>query len=144
MPVDSTVKLHRSVVIMYPDLVNLYGCTICAETKIGPFVEIQQGAVIGARCTISSHSFICSYAVLEDDVFIGHGVMFTNDKFPKAGIDNGKQVCHICRGASIGSGAIIVGPVTIGPKALIGAGAVVTRNVEHSEVVAGVPARRMR
>lgn len=147
------VNLDDSVKILHPDLVNLYGCTIGAETKVGTFVEVQKGAVIGARCKISSHSFICEGVTIEDEVFVGHGVMFINDIEPRATtVHGGLQTetdwslieTRVCRGASIGTGAVIMGGVTIGARALIGAGAVVTRDVEPDQVVAGVPARLVR
>jgi acetyltransferase-like isoleucine patch superfamily enzyme len=130
--------------------VNLYGCTIGDETRIGTFVEIQKNAHIGARCKISSHCFICEGVTIEDEVFVGHGVMFINDRFPRAvaatGAPQTEKDWHVvptrvARGASIGSGAVILCGVTIGEHALIGAGAVVTRDVRPREIVAGVPAR---
>jgi acetyltransferase-like isoleucine patch superfamily enzyme len=129
---------------------NLYGCRIGDETRVGPFVEIQRGVVIGARCKIQSHTFICDGVEIGDGVFVGHGVMFVNDKFPKATNDAGQLAdtddwellpVRIRDGATIGSGAIVMGGVTIGANALVGAGAVVTRDVGAGEVVAGVPAR---
>lgn len=147
------VYLSESTKIFHPDLVNLYGCTIGADTKIGAFVEIQRGAVVGARCKISSHSFICEGVTIEDEVFVGHGVMFINDIEPRATTEGGGLQTEadwsvvetrVCRGASIGTGAVIMGGVTIGAGALIGAGAVVTRDVEPGYVVAGVPARLKR
>jgi UDP-2-acetamido-3-amino-2,3-dideoxy-glucuronate N-acetyltransferase len=145
-----SVVLGDDVVIHHPDLVNLYGCTIGAGTRVGTFVEIQRGAVIGAACKISSHSFICEGVTLEDGVFVGHGVMFTNDLRPRAVDDDGRLLTdadwtmvrtHVCTGAAIGSNATIVAGVTIGAHALVGAGAVVTRDVPDYAVVAGVPAR---
>jgi acetyltransferase-like isoleucine patch superfamily enzyme len=129
--------------------VNLYGCSIGEESRIGSFVEIQKNAVIGARCKISSHTFICEGVTIEDEVFVGHGVVFINDKHPRAARNGRPQTeadwqllpTRVCRGASIGSGAVILGGVTIGPGALIGAGAVVTRDVSEGEVVTGIPAR---
>jgi acetyltransferase-like isoleucine patch superfamily enzyme len=135
------------------DFVNLYGCTIGDDTKIGPFVEIQKGAQIGARCKISSHSFICEGVTIEDECFVGHHVCFINDPYPRATTPSGElqteqdwKVVHtrVRRGASIGSGAIVLCGVTIGERALIGAGAVVTRDVAAEEIVAGVPARVLR
>jgi UDP-2-acetamido-3-amino-2,3-dideoxy-glucuronate N-acetyltransferase len=150
MPIAANVTLGPDVVIFQPDLVNLYGCSIGAETRIGPFVEIQKGAFVGERCKISSHSFICEGVVIEDEVFIGHGVMFTNDLFPRAVNDEGKLGTdgdweligiRVKRGASIGSGVSIVAGAVIGEHALVGAGAVVTRDVPDYAIVAGVPAK---
>lgn len=150
MPVADSVKLGPNVRIFQPTLVNLYGCTIGAETKIGAFVEIQKDATIGARCKISSHTFICEGVAIEDEVFIGHGVMFTNDRFPRATNDDGSlqdesdwhvEPTRIRRGASIGSNATVIAGVTVGLRALVGAGAVVTRDVPDYAIVAGVPAR---
>ncbi|MDA0834045.1 MAG: acyltransferase [Planctomycetota bacterium] len=132
------------------DFVNLYGCTIGDDTKIGTFVEIQKNAHIGARCKISSHTFICEGVTIEDEVFVGHHVCFTNDLHPRATNAGGELQGEadwsvvptlVRRGASIGSGAIILAGVTIGAGAMIGAGAVVTRDVHAGETVAGVPAR---
>ena len=132
---------------------NLYGCTVGDDTRIGAFVEVQKNAFIGNRCKISSHTFICEGVTIEDECFIGHGVMFTNDKFPRATAEGGglqteadwKVVpTRVCRGASIGSGAVILCGLTIGEKAMIGAGAVVTKDVPPGAVVAGVPARVLR
>lgn len=145
------VQLGRDVKIYA--FVNLYGCTIGDETRIGTFVEIQKNARIGARCKISSHTFICEGVTIEDEVFVGHGVMFINDRFPRATVAGGRPQTEqdwavvptrVCRGASIGSGAVILCGVTIGEGALVGAGAVVTRNIAPREVVAGVPARLLR
>lgn len=133
--------------------VNLYGCTIGDETKIGPFVEIQAGARIGARCKISSHTFVCEGVTIEDEVFVGHHVCFTNDLLPRATRPDGElqtaddwQVVPtwVRRRASIGSGAILLAGIEIGEGALIGAGAVVTADVPPHTVVAGVPARMIR
>jgi len=144
------VVMGEGAVIYHPDLVNLYDCTIGAGARIGTFVEIQRGVVVGARCKVSSHSFLCEGVTLEDEVFIGHGVMFTNDKFPRAtnadgslqGSDDWSVAPILVRkGASIGSGATVLGGVTIGAHALVGAGATVTRDVPDFAVVAGVPAR---
>lgn len=152
MPIANDVKLGREVRIFHPDLVNLYGCSIGDETRIGTFVEIQAGAKIGARCKISSHSFICEGVTIEDEVFIGHGVMFTNDKYPRATTADGKlqgaddwrmETTSIGKGASIGSNATILCGVAIGAGATVGAGAVVTKDVPVGAVVAGVPARIM-
>jgi len=150
MPISSDVSLGKGVVIFQPELVNLYGCTIAAETRIGAFVEIQKNASVGARCKISSHRFICDGVTIEDEVFVGHGVMFTNDPYPRAVTDAGElqtesdwTVVHtrVKRRASIGSNATILAGLTIGESALIGAGAVVTSDVPDYAIVAGVPAR---
>jgi len=150
MPVADNVLLGTGVQIFQPDLVNLYGCSIGAETKIGAFVEIQKNARIGARCKISSHSFICEGVTIEDEVFIGHGVMFTNDVYPAATREDGKmqteadwQVIEtrVKGQAAIGSNATIIAGIVIGRGALVGAGAVVTSNVPDFAIVAGVPAR---
>ncbi|MDK1374002.1 MULTISPECIES: acyltransferase [unclassified Sinorhizobium] len=148
--IASDVTLHEDVVIHHPDLVNLYGCAVGAGTRIGTFVEIQKNAAIGRNCKISSHSFICEGVTLEDGVFIGHGVMFTNDIYPRAvNADGGLQSqadwtvvpTRVRRRASIGSNATILAGVTIGEAAQVGAGAVVTRDVPNFAIVAGVPAR---
>jgi len=150
MPVGKGVQLGKDVKIHHPDLVNLYDCAIGDETRIGTFVEIQVGAKIGSRCKISSHSFICEGVTIEDEVFVGHGVMFINDKFPRATTDDGKpqgptdwkvEPTLVCRRASIGSNATILCGIKIGEGATIGAGAVVTRDVPPYATVAGVPAR---
>src|SRR4051794_571632 len=147
----SNVKLGKDVKLSR--FVNLYGCEIGDETKIGAFVEIQKNAVIGKRCKISSHAFICEGVTIEDNVFIGHAVVFTNDRDPRATAPNGLPQSEadwevvptlVCCGASIGSGAVILAGVTIGEGALIGAGAVVTKDVEAGTVVAGCPARFLR
>jgi len=150
MPIADSVKLGEGVKIAHPSLVNLYGCKIGDHTKVGTFVEIQKNSTIGARCKISSHTFICEGVIIEDEVFVGHGVMFTNDRFPRAGNADGSlqteadwkiEVTCVKRTASIGSNATVVCGVTIGVGALVGAGAVVTRDVPDFAVVAGVPAR---
>jgi UDP-2-acetamido-3-amino-2,3-dideoxy-glucuronate N-acetyltransferase len=129
---------------------NLYGCRIGSHTRIGSFVEVQRGASIGAACKISSHTFICSGVEIEDEVFVGHGVLFVNDRFPRATTEEGAPKGDaywtllqtvVERGASLGSGAVILGSVRIGARALVGAGAVVTRDVAPDAVVAGIPAR---
>ncbi len=151
---EAPYRLIRDVtfgdgVIVLP-FTNLYECNIGDETRVGPFVEIQRGAVVGARCKIQSHTFICDGVHIGDRVFIGHGVLFVNDKFPKATNEQGELAgeedwtlltVRVEDGATIGSGAIVLGGVTIGADALVGAGAVVTQDVAPGEVVAGVPAR---
>lgn len=133
--------------------VNAYGCEIGDETRVGAFVEIQKGVRVGRRCKISSHSFLCEGVTIEDNVFIGHGVMFTNDKFPRATNTDGSPQSeadwavipiNVKKGASIGSNATILAGVTIGENAMIGAGAVVTKDVPDHTTVAGVPARPVK
>ncbi len=150
MPIADSVTLGRDVKIFHPPLVNLYGCKIGDETKIGAFVEIQKNAFVGARCKISSHTFICEGVTIEDEVFVGHGVMFTNDRSPRAANPDGSlqteadwkvETTLVRRAAAIGSNATIVCGITIGVGALVGAGAVVTRDVPDYAVVAGVPAK---
>lgn len=145
------VKLGRNVSVR--DFTNLYGCEIGDDVKIGTFVEIQKGVKIGNRCKISSHTFICEGVILEDDIFIGHNVTFTNDRYPRATDGNGRLqgdgdwVCIptvIKRGVSIGSGATLLCGITVGENALIGAGSVVTKDVPAGAVAAGNPARMIR
>jgi acetyltransferase-like isoleucine patch superfamily enzyme len=145
------VKLGRDVRIY--GFVNLYGCDIGDETRIGAFVEIQKGAKIGPRCKISSHTFICEGVTIEAEVFVGHGVIFINDRYPRATSAVGRLKTHtdwdcettlIKRGASIGSGATLLGGVTVGENAIIGAGSVVTKDVPANTVVAGNPARILK
>jgi acetyltransferase-like isoleucine patch superfamily enzyme len=148
--ISADVKLGKNVRIFA--FTNLYGCEIGDDVKIGTFVEIQKGSKIGNRCKISSHTFICEGVTLEDEVFVGHNVVFTNDRFPRA-TANGKlqtEADWICtptivkRGASIGSGAVLLCGITIGENAMIGAGSVVTKNVPPGATVAGNPARLMK
>lgn len=150
MPINDDVKLGSNAKIFHPNLVNLYGCTIGGETKIGTFVEIQKNAVIGSRCKVSSHTFICEGVVIEDEVFVGHGVMFTNDLYPRATNEDSSLKTEadwsviktlVKRRASIGSNATILPGVTIGENAIVGAGAVVTHDVPDYTIVVGVPAR---
>jgi UDP-2-acetamido-3-amino-2,3-dideoxy-glucuronate N-acetyltransferase len=148
--IASNVVLKPGVVIHQPDLVNLYGCLIGEDTKVGPFVEVQAGATIGRNCKISSHAFICSGVTIEDGVFVGHGVMFTNDLYPRAVNEGGNLQTEadwqmvetrVCAGASIGSNATILAGVRIGASSMIGAGSVVTADIPDYAIVAGVPAR---
>jgi acetyltransferase-like isoleucine patch superfamily enzyme len=145
------VVLGERVLITHPDLVNLYGCTVGRDSRIGPFVEIQRDVYIGAGCKISSHSFLCSGVSIGDGVFVGHGVMFVNDLRPRAADETGRPLesgewdlveTVVEDGASIGSGATILGGITIGSGALVGAGAVVTSDVASGAIVVGNPARR--
>jgi acetyltransferase-like isoleucine patch superfamily enzyme len=148
MPIVN-VKLGTGVEICQPDLVNLYGCAIGDGTRIGAFVEIQKNATVGARCKISSHAFVCEGVAIEDEVFVGHGVMFINDRYPKAAAGGRLQSeadwkvipTRVKRGASLGSGCVVMAGVTIGEYALVGAGAVVTRDVPEHAIVKGCPAR---
>ena len=145
------VKLGRDVKLS--KFINLYGCEIGDETKIGAFVEIQKNASIGKRCKISSHTFICEGVTIEDNVFIGHGVMFINDSYPRATAASGNLQTEadwkvertvIKKGASIGSGATILSNITVGGNAIVGAGSVVTKNVPANSIVAGNPAKFLR
>ena len=144
------VKLGQNVKLS--QFINLYGCEIGDETKIGAFVEVQKNAKIGRNCKISSHTFICEGVTIEDNVFIGHGVTFINDSYPRATTDGQLQTeadwhvetTLVQKGASIGSGSTILSRVTVGEKAMVGAGSVVTRNVPPNSVVAGNPARVIR
>ena len=149
--ISSDVKLGKNVKIY--DFVNLYGCEIRDNTKIGTFVEIQKNAVIGKNCKISSHTFICEGVHIEDNVFVGHNVTFINDMYPRATTDNGRMQTeedwkvvptYVKKGASIGSSVTILAGLTIGEKAIVGAGAVVTKDVEARTIVAGNPAKVLR
>lgn len=150
MPISDNVRLGEGVMIHHPQLVNLYGCSVGAGSRVGAFVEIQKNAYIGERCKISSHTFVCEGVTVEDEVFVGHGVMFINDIFPQAANEDGSAQSEadwsvvetrIKKRASIGSNATIMGGVTVGQSALVGAGAVVTKDVPDYAIVAGVPAK---
>jgi UDP-2-acetamido-3-amino-2,3-dideoxy-glucuronate N-acetyltransferase len=149
MPIAADTKLGERVLIHQPSLVNLYGCSIGDDTRIGAFVEIQKNSVVGSRCKISSHTFICEGVTIEDEVFVGHGAMFINDRYPRATASGHPQTEQdwavvptlVKRGASIGSGAVILCGVVVGRGAMVGAGAVVTRDVPDDGLVMGVPAR---
>jgi acetyltransferase-like isoleucine patch superfamily enzyme len=149
--ISPDVKLGREVKLS--QFVNLYGCEVGDGTKIGAFVEIQKNATVGKRCKISSHTFICEGVTIEDNVFIGHGVMFINDSYPRATASDGKLQTEadwkvertvIKQGASIGSGATILSNVSIGENAIVGAGSVVTKDVAPNSIVAGNPAKVLR
>lgn len=149
--VTPDVKLGKNVRMF--GFVNLYGCEVGDDTRIGTFVEVQKNSKIGQRCKISSHTFICEGVTIEDEVFVGHGVTFINDMFPRATTDSGAPQSEadwaclptlVKRGASIGSGVTILGGVTIGERAVVGAGSVVTRDVAAGTIVAGNPARVFR
>jgi acetyltransferase-like isoleucine patch superfamily enzyme len=145
------VKLGSGVKLS--KFINLYGCKIGDNTKLGSFVEIQRNARVGSNCKISSHTFICEGVTIEDHVFIGHGVTFINDTYPRATTSSGQlqseadwqvEATRVCRGASVGSGATILSKVTIGENAIVGAGSVVTKDVPSNAIVAGNPARLLR
>ncbi len=148
MPIHPSTRLGEGVRIYHPELVNIYGATIGDQTRIGPFVEIQGRAIVGARCKIQSHVFIPDGVIIEDEVFVGHGVMFTNDFWPRAVDEQGQMIdadwtlspTLVKRRAVIGSGVTLL-PVTIGQASLVGAGSVVTRDVPDYAVVTGNPAR---
>lgn len=151
---DAPCRLLDDVVlgenVLVAPFTNLYGCEVGDDTRIGPFVEIQRGARVGARCKVQSHTFVCEGVTVEDEVFVGHGVMFVNDKYPRATTSAGALQADddwqlletvVERGASLGSGAVVLGGVRIGAGAIVGAGAVVTRDVPPGAVVVGSPAR---
>jgi acetyltransferase-like isoleucine patch superfamily enzyme len=149
--ISPDVKLGQGVKLS--KFINLYGCQIGDETKIGAFVEIQKNSSVGRRCKISSHTFVCEGVTIEDNVFIGHGVMFINDSYPRATTPDGGlqtekdwhvETTTVKRGASIGSGATILSKVVIGENSIVGAGSVVTRDVPPNTIVAGNPARVFR
>jgi acetyltransferase-like isoleucine patch superfamily enzyme len=149
--ISGDVKLGKNVKLS--KFINLYGCTIGDDTKIGAFVEVQKNAAIGRNCKISSHTFICEGVTIEDDVFVGHAVTFINDTYPRATAQGGRlqteadwavEPTLVKKGASIGSGATILAKVTIGEKAIIGAGSVVTKDVPPGAIVAGNPAKKLR
>lgn len=142
--IDDNVRLGQNVRIFAPDLVNIFGCEIGDNTFIGPFVEITRGVTIGRRCLIESHSFVCDSVIIEDDVFVGHGVMFTNDIYPRTDRHVIYKKTVVRQFASIGTNSTIVGGVVIGEHAIIGAGAVVTRDVPDLSVAVGNPARVVR
>jgi UDP-2-acetamido-3-amino-2,3-dideoxy-glucuronate N-acetyltransferase len=154
---EAPFRLIRDVVfgagVVVQSFTNLYGCVVGDETRIGPFVEIQRGATIGARCKIQSHAFVCDGVTIEDEVFVGHGVLFVNDRLPRATTPHGELQgpddwellrTVVERRASLGSGAVVLGGLRIGTGAVVGAGAVVTRDVAPGTTVAGVPARALR
>ena len=152
MPIRDDVVIGQGVVIPQPELVNLFGCVIGDNSMIGPFVEIQAGVVIGKRCRIQSHTSVCEGVVLEDDVFVGHGVMFTNDRYPKASNADGSRVgpndwvletIRVGFRSTIGSGSVILPGVTIGSNVMVGAGSVVTKSLPDNCTVIGNPAREI-
>ena len=142
--IDDDVKFGVNVRVFAPELVNLFGCEIGDGTFIGPFVEITRGTVVGRNCKIESHAFLCDRVTLEDDVFVGHGVMFTNDLYPRADRQVVRMATLVKTGCSIGSNATIAPGVTLGEYAVVGAGAVVTRDVPPLSIVAGNPAAVVR
>lgn len=142
--IDDDVVLGPGVRIFDPTLVNLFGCVIGAESFVGPFTEITRGVVVGCRCIIESHSFLCTGVTLEDDVFIGHAAVFVNDLYPRVDRHVVYPPTLVRRGASIGSNATVIGGVTVGRYAVVGAGSVVTRDVPDLAVAAGNPARVLR
>lgn len=150
MPIAPDVRLGSDVIVHHPELVNLYGCAIGDGTTIGPFVEIQRGVRVGARCKVQSHAFLAEGVALEDEVFVGHGAVFVNDRYPRATNPDGTpqgagdwavRPILVRRRAAIGSNATVLGGIVVGAEAIVGAGAVVTADVPDFAVVAGVPAR---
>lgn len=142
--IDPDVIIGQNVRIFNPDLVNLFGCEIGDRTFIGPFVEITRNTNIGKNCIIESHSFLCDSVILEDNVFIGHGVMFTNDLYPQVGVHVKYLQTLVKEGASIGSNATIIAGTTIGKYSIVGAGSVVTKNIDDFSIYAGNPARKIK
>lgn len=142
--IESNVKLGKNVRVFDPNLVNIFDCIIGDDTFVGPFVEITRGVTIGKKCKIESHSFLCTALVVEDDVFIGHGVMFSNDLYPRVDRQVEFLPTLVRKGASIGSNATIIAGVSIGEYAVVGAGAVVTKDVPPYSIVAGNPAHILR
>jgi len=142
--IDDDVKLGQDVRIFDPSLVNIFGCTIGDKTFIGPFTEITRGVAVGCRCVIESHSFLCTGVTLEDDVFIGHAAVFVNDLYPRTHRHVVYPATRVRLGASIGSNATIIGGVTVGQYAVVGAGAVVTKDVPDFAIVAGNPAQVLK
>jgi Acetyltransferase (isoleucine patch superfamily) len=149
--ISSDVKLGQNVKLA--KFINLYGCSIGDNTKIGAFVEVQKNASVGRNCKISSHSFVCEGVTIEDGVFIGHGVMFTNDRYPRSMNADGSMQTEkdwkvvptvVKRGASIGSNATVLCGTTIGENAIVGAGSVVTKDIPANTIAAGIPAKRLR
>lgn len=146
------VTIGKGTKVFHPDLVNLYGCTIGENCKVGTFIEIQKGVTIGNNVKVSSHTFICEGVTIEDDVFVGHNVTFINDKYPRSTVNGrlreaGEWECRptlVKKGASLGSSCTILCGVTIGENAIVGAGAVVTKDVPASATVAGVPAKILK
>jgi UDP-2-acetamido-3-amino-2,3-dideoxy-glucuronate N-acetyltransferase len=142
--IDPDVKLGKNVTIFNRDLVNIFGCAIGDDSFVGPFVEITRNVQVGKNCIIESHSFLCDSVTLEDNVFVGHGAMFVNDLYPVKGRQVVFRKTLVKKGASIGTNSTIVGGVTIGDYAVVGAGAVVTKDVPSFSVVAGNPARILK
>jgi len=149
--IAASVKLGKDVKLS--KFINMYGCEVGDETKVGAFVEIQKNAKVGKRCKISSHTFICGGVDIEDNVFVGHGVVFINDSYPRATSADGSlqteadwkvEITRVCKGASIGSGSTILSNITIGENAIVGAGSVVTKDVPPNAIVVGNPAKFLR